>query len=318
MDRIPCPSWSFRSLRLACLSALLAILIAGSLPLTSAQPADTTTNSNAEPAATLYAFDADLLYREPSGDAAQRAAIDERCRLDVYHPTDRPGFATVVFFHAGGLRAGRRFMPGELREQGIAVVPAGYRLSPTVEAPTYIEDAAAAVAWVFEHIGEYGGDADRVYVSGASAGAYLSLMLALDRRWLAEYDIDADRLAGVISITGQAITHVQVRADAGVPRDRPVIDDLAPLYHVRPDAPPMLLITGDRDLELLGRYEENAYLARMLKLVGHRDVTLHELGGHNHAQVTRPALPMLLRWVREREDASSHPTLNPPTSARNP
>jgi len=52
------------------------------------------------------------------------------------------------------------------------------------------------------------------------------------------------------------------------------VDDLAPLYHVRKDAPPLLLITGDRELEMLGRYKENAYLWRMMKVVGHTDTRL--------------------------------------------
>lgn len=46
--------------------------------------------------------------------------------------------------------------------------------------------------------------------------------------------------------------------------------------------PPLILITGDRELELLGRYEENAYMWRMMKLVGHEDTYLYEIGGHGH------------------------------------
>jgi hypothetical protein len=62
---------------------------------------------------------------------------------------------------------------------------------------------------------------------------------------------------------------LRCRAERGIEGTRPVVDDLAPLYHVRKDAPPLLLITGDRELEMLGRYEENAYLMRMMKVVGH-------------------------------------------------
>jgi hypothetical protein len=55
----------------------------------------------------------------------------------------------------------------------------------------------------------------------------------------------------------------------GISGKQPIIDKMAPLYHVRADAPPLLIITGDRKLEMLGRYEENAYMMRMMKVAGH-------------------------------------------------
>jgi hypothetical protein len=69
------------------------------------------------------------------------------------------------------------------------------------------------------------------------------------------------------------------------------------LFHVRADAPPLLLITGDRELELLGRYEENAYLMRMMKIKGHSSTTLYELEGFDHGMV-EPALPLLIKEVK--------------------
>jgi hypothetical protein len=83
----------------------------------------------------------------------------------------------------------------------------------------------------------------------------------------------------------------------GIEGTQPVIDALAPLFHVRPDAPPLLLITGDRELEMLGRYEENAYMWRMMKIAGHEQTTLYELDGFNHGQMADPAFPLLLRFV---------------------
>jgi hypothetical protein len=65
---------------------------------------------------------------------------------------------------------------------------------------------------------------------------------------------------------------------------------------VRPDASPLLLITGDRDLELLGRYEENAYLMRMMKVAGHKETRLLELQGYGH-NTSEPAFPLLLLEV---------------------
>ena len=234
-----------------------------------------------------------VAYREnPENDKG----IDTRCRVDVHHPKSK-GFATVVWFHGGGLTGGNRSIPDGLKDKGIAVVAAGYRLNPDVKSPTYIEDAAAAVAWTIKNIGKYGGDPTKIFVTGHSAGGYLSAMIGLDKRWLAPHGIDPDTLAGLIPLSPQAITHYTIRKERGIADTKVVVDDLAPINHVRPDAPPILLVTGDREQEMPGRYEENAYAWRMLTVVGHPRVSLHELRGYDHGQMVQPAFPLLLQFV---------------------
>lgn len=106
--------------------------------------------------------------------------------LDLYLP-DTNNFPTFVHFHGGGLESGDKkgmHSTGEyLAAHGIAFVTANYRLYPDAVYPEFIRDAAAAVAWTKKHIAEYGGN-DRIYVGGNSAGAYLSMMLCFDSRWL--------------------------------------------------------------------------------------------------------------------------------------
>lgn len=237
----------------------------------------------------------DLAYRPES--AAGEAGF-ERCRLDLICPQNERGFATVVWFHGGGLSKGNREVPAALRGQGVAIAAAGYRLHPNVKAPAYIEDAAAAVAWVLKNIEQYGGDPRRVVVAGHSAGGYLTLMVGLDSRWLQPHGLSPDQLAGLVPLSGQAITHFTIRKERGIAETQPVIDELAPLFHVRQTAPPLLLVTGDRQQELLGRYEENAYLWRMFREVQHADVELLELQGYNHGEMAEPAFPLLLKFVR--------------------
>jgi acetyl esterase/lipase len=241
-----------------------------------------------------YSTESNLLYRS-NGELTDY--MRECCRLDLYRPLGINGFATVVWFHGGGLTGGNREIPKQLQGKGIAVVAVNYRLSPKVTAPAYIEDAAAAVAWTFRNIAEYGGATNRIFVSGHSAGGYLTSMVGLDKRWLAAEGIDANAIAGLIPFSGHAITHFTVRAERGIPGTQPIVDDLAPLYHVRKDAPPLLLITGDRNLEMLGRYEENAYLWRMMNVVGHPNSELCELDGFNHGQMPEAAFPLLIRFV---------------------
>ena len=223
--------------------------------------------------------------------------INERCVLDVYYPKDSANFATVVWFHGGGITGGNKEIPEALKEKGIAVIGVNYRLSPKVSAPKYIEDAAASISWVFNNINSFGGDSTLIFISGHSAGGYLAAMVGLDKTWLLKHHIDANNIAGIIPFSGQMITHFTIRNESNISSSKPIIDNFAPLYHVRDDAPPLLLITGDRELELLGRYEENAYLMRMMKVVGHKDTKLFELDGYNHG-MAEPAFPLLLNEVR--------------------
>lgn len=273
-----------------CLPSLFLIL-AASASIAFAQSSDSTTGDG-------YRIEKEIPYR--TGDDLTEY-MQERCRLDLYYPTDIKGFSTVVWFHGGGLKGGNKHIPTSLKNKGLAIVAVNYRLAPKVESPAYIEDAAAAVAWTFRNIEQYGGSPQRIYVSGHSAGGYLTSMIGLDRRWLAAYDIDANDIAGLIPYSGHTVTHFTIRAERDIPGTQAIIDDLAPLYHVRKDAPPLLLITGDRDMEILGRYEENAYFWRMMQEVGHPQTELYELEGYNHGGMAEPAHPLLLKFVQNLE-----------------
>lgn len=243
-----------------------------------------------------YKIIKDINYRNDSAIKAD-PYIAERCVLDIYYPEELKNFPTVVWFHGGGLVSGEKLIPEGLKEKGICVVAVNYRLYPKVKCPVYIEDAAAAVAWVFKNISEYDGDPSLIFISGHSAGGYLTSMIGLDKSWLAAYGVNADSIAGLIPFSGHAITHFTIRKERGIDEKVAIVDEFAPLYHVRPDAPPLLLITGDRNLELLGRYEENAYLMRMMKVAGHEDTRLFELQGYDHI-MDKPAIPLLLNEVK--------------------
>lgn len=226
------------------------------------------------------------------------AYMQEMCVLDFYYPSDIENFPTIVWFHGGGLKSGTREIPEYLKNKGVAVVGVGYRLSPNVKGLECIKDAAAATAWAFKNIEKYGGNPNLVFVSGMSAGGYLAYMVGLDKKYLQAHAIDANKIAGLIPFSGQAITHFTIRKENGIPKEQPIIDEMAPLFHVRADAPPLLIITGDRELEMVGRYEESAYMMRMMKVAGHQRVRIYELDGSNHGQMKYPALPLLLREVK--------------------
>ena len=222
----------------------------------------------------------------------------ERCKLDVYYPVGKKGFPTIVWFHGGGLEGGGKHVPEMFMNQGFAVVAVNYRLSPKAQNPAYTEDAAAAVAWAYKHIEEYGGSPRRVFVTGHSAGGYLTLMVGLDKSYLQEYGVDADSIAAYLPISGQTVTHFTIRKERSLPEGIPVIVQYAPCNKARKDTPPFVLITGDRNLEMADRYEENALLASVLKNIGNKKVSLYELQGFDHGQVYVPGCCLVANYIR--------------------
>jgi len=240
-----------------------------------------------------YTTITDIAYHTDAGEYAA-----ERCKLDFYYPEGEQDFPVVVWFHGGGLTGGNRCVPNELKNSGIGVVAVNYRLLPKAELPEVIDDAAAAVAWAFNNVSKYGGDIKKIFVAGHSAGGYLTDMIGLDKKWLLKYGIDADSIAALVPFSGQVITHFAYRQIKGMKPTQPLIDEWAPLYHVRPDAPPVIIISADREMELYGRYEETAYFWRMLKLCGHKQVHMYELQGFNHGSMAGPAGLILKRYVQ--------------------
>ncbi len=245
-------------------------------------------------AETKYVTSQDLPFTSKTDPLSQ-----SRLKLDIYHPEAPTEKAPViVWFHGGGLTSGAKFIPSELTEKGYVVVAPNYRLIPDVSVNECIDDAAEAVAWVIRHASEFGGDPSKVFVSGHSAGGFLTSMIGLYKSRLEKYGVDADSLAGLIPYSGQVITHFSDRKSQGIGELTPWIDRNAPLFHVRPDAPPYIIITGDAEEELFGRYEENLYMWRMMKLAGHPDVKIFRLDGYNHGDMAVPAHHILLNETR--------------------
>lgn len=246
-------------------------------------------------AQTTYRTDKDISYIDNNETDAYRR---ERCKLDIYYPENLEEFPTVVWFHGGGLEGGNKRIPKELTDRGFAVIAPNYRLSPKAQHPAYIEDAAAAVAWAMANVERYGGRRDRIFVAGHSAGGYLTLMLATDKRYLEAYGTDADSVAAYLPVSGQTVTHSTIRKERGLPAGVPIIDEYAPVNRARKDTAPIMMITGDRNLEMADRYEENALMASVLKNIGNTRVTLYELQGFDHGTVVAPACYLIAGYVK--------------------
>jgi acetyl esterase/lipase len=169
-------------------------------------------------------------------------------------------------------------------------------VAPALE-PRLLLWVSAIFLRFFKKIARYGGDPDAIFVAGHSAGGYLTSMVGLDKSYLAAHGVDADRIAGLFPYSGQAITHSTIREERNIPREQAVADEFAALRHIRKDVPPLVLITGGRDLELPARYEENALLWRMMRAAGHPDTQLFELEGFDHGTMVAPGHLILLPQV---------------------
>jgi len=241
---------------------------------------------------TSYTFEQNIPYQK--GDEY----ILERCVLDVYSPESKEDLPVLIYFHGGGLKRGNKYIPEYLKEKGIIVVAVNYRFFPEVSVKEIIGDAAISVKWVYDHITKYGGNPNKIFLSGHSDGGYIISMLGLDASYLMSVGLDPNQIAGLIPLSGHTITHMTAREEMGIGPLQPIIDQMAPLFHVKENTPPYIMITGDRELELLGRYEENAYMHRMMKLSSNKKTELYELQGYGHMMVY-PALPILLEKIKE-------------------
>lgn len=235
---------------------------------------------------------------------------NERCKLDLYLPTNRP-FATFVWFHGGGLTAGSKEGEKKLgrsfaQSEGIAVVEPNYRLSPKVNFPAYVEDAAAAVAWTFAHIAEHGGDTNMIFVGGISAGGYLTSILGMNPAHLKKAGVDRDAIAGLIPVSGQMVTHFNVRKERGLATNNVTADEAAPIFYLSANVPPMLVIMGDHDWP--GRLEENEYFVAMEKVTGNKRISLLKVADRTHGTIAGkipepndPAREAILKFIRDPE-----------------
>lgn len=228
-------------------------------------------------------------------------AAPERCRLDVKWPLGETGFPTVVWFHGGGLtNGGKHFIR---IDDGIAQVAANYRLlgqGGLTDGSVCIRDAAAAVAWTLEHIAEFGGDPKRVFVSGMSAGGYLTMMVGMAPQFLKEFGHDIGELAGLAPISGQATKHFNVRRFAGDidPQFLPKIDALAPLAYCSKELPPIVSVCGEPPWEWKGRSEENQLLIASCAALGHERAWFVKCQLADHGRTFTAGVPYVEMLVR--------------------
>ena len=220
--------------------------------------------------------------------------------LDIYMPQGKENVPVIVYFHGGALLMGDKSL-GEgighkITEFGIGLVSVNYRLSPEFQHPTHVNDAAAATAWVIKNIDGYGGNPQKVYVGGHSAGAYLAALLAIDSSLLQIHEIEDSKLAGAVLIS--PFLYVEETAKDRIEKDSIyqtiwgndpkswILASVKP--HILPNRDNILLIYADGDDAW--RKEQNERFASAMTDVGNLSVFTKEVPNRNHATLLKAIL----------------------------
>jgi acetyl esterase/lipase len=120
---------------------------------------------------------------------------NEKHRLDVFAPKEGNHLPVLVFVHGGAWYYGNKEIYSRLghnlAEKNAITVITNYRLGPSANFMDMAEDCAAAIKWTYDNIEKYGGDKNRIFISGHSAGGHLSALITLDPKYLANLKISS-------------------------------------------------------------------------------------------------------------------------------
>ena len=204
-------------------------------------------------------------------------------RLDFF-PADRPGAATLLFFHGGywqrNAKEGFAFVAEGALAHGINVALAGYTLAPAARLDGIVAEARAATVWLAAHLGEWVADPGRLFVSGWSAGGHLAAMV-----------MSEPAIRGGIAVSGiydlEPIRHSYLNEKLAL--DAEEARRNSPLLHPPEHSGPLIVAVGAEELpELRRQSREQAALWRLRGL----PCTFRELPGcHHYAALEQLAHP---------------------------
>jgi acetyl esterase/lipase len=233
----------------------------------------------------------DLMF--PDESEARRLAGGERYApgphglLDVWGVPCSPEARkpVLVFYYGGGWVNGRRgdygFVGRAYAARGYVVVLPDYRKVPGVHFPAFVEDGAAAVRWTRDNVARSGGDPGRIVLAGHSAGAYIAVMLALDRHYLADVGVDPRIVRAAAGLAGpyDFYPFTSKRSIAAMSR-APDPRLTQPITFARADAPPLWLGSGTADTVV--RPRNAVSLDARQRQLGNRTTVLRLYPGHSH------------------------------------
>jgi len=219
---------------------------------------------------------------------------DERQQLDVYTSGSTGRKPVVLFVHGGAFVDGHRNRSPEVyanvlyyfARHGCVGVNMEYRLAPANTYPSGTQDVAGAVAWVRQHIEEYGGDPGQIYLMGHSAGAAHAASYAYDRR---HQPAQGHGLAGLVVVSGRvraeniAENPNARKVEAYYGTDASIYDDVSPVMHAGADSVPTMVAYAEYENPLIDLY--CLELANRLAAARRRAPRMVYMRGHNHTSI---------------------------------
>ncbi|MGB0629152.1 MAG: alpha/beta hydrolase [Alphaproteobacteria bacterium] len=186
---------------------------------------------------------ADVLYGE---DPYQSIAV---------HAAENPNGAVFAFVHGGGWTSGYKehmnFMAPAFTAAGITFCAIGYRLAPRHLFPDGLDDVADAIAWIYTNIGDFGGNPDRLFIGGHSAGGHYTPLLAVTEDWRRKRGLPGNVVKGCLPISGVFRfgegSGLTMRPRFLGPEDAAVDGAASPVNFVTSEAPPFLIAYGTED-----------------------------------------------------------------------
>ncbi len=224
-------------------------------------------------------------------------------KLDVYPQQNKS--PVVIFVHGGSWRHGRKdqyyFAADAFIRLGYTVVVPDYIKYPDERArfPSFVDDAALALAWTKENIEQYNGDKDQVFMVGHSAGAHTALMIASDARFLSAVGLDQSAIRGVAGIAGpySFIPDWEVtKAVFGPPNNYPNMDVL---NFINGDEPSTLLLHSKDDAQV-GQYNQEKVAELMRDEKVDVETLLYE--GVDHIEMVLHLHPWFTKHANIAED----------------
>ena len=239
-------------------------------------------------------------------------------RLDLFLPRGKKDVPVIMWIHGGAWTQGDKSLYSGLgrrfAREGIAFAAISYRLSPKVKHPEHVKDCARAFAWLHSHVSEHGGNPDRMFVMGHSAGGHLSALLALDRRYLKELDVPDGAIKGAIPMSGVYVIPALPKETTGMLRifpvafgsDRAACRRASPATHVGNCDFPMLVYTETDDT--LRVRPSMAALRAAVSRAGVKGVEFVDAEDRNHMTIVMkmvgsgedPVRARILRFVGDR------------------
>ena len=230
-------------------------------------------------------------------------------KLDLYLPADEAvvDAPVLLFFHGGAWQHGYKewggFMAPAFIDLPAIFVSASYRKAPAARFPAPLDDAFAALQWVWRNIADHGGDPGRIFAAGWSVGGTLASLITLRRELYADYGLPEDMIKACFSASGgyRYLADVKAPGDSGITYgeliyQRPGDEVLAePLRYVEGNRTPFYISHGEADFgHVMG---SSADMAEALKAAG-CTVAYDIFEGLDHYQVNLAQGDADNRWVR--------------------